>query len=185
MAALQHGPHHGIEPPEVRADAGKPETATVTLGVREEDEREVVADPDDFRTETDHDFEAVNLHVLHHRLPTLPASGRVRGYCGLYTTNLEDVHPILGPTEIDGFWLPYGPVDDAITPRRESSIYGKGLPSVSSCAKGRLVSHLPVRIEAEDNQAEFSLRGGRDLLPVIVSGLSTWKHPRIWKNRPG
>jgi sarcosine oxidase subunit beta len=76
--------------------------------VREEDEREVVDDPDNFRTETDHDFEAVNLHVLHHRLPALPASGRVRGYCGLYTTNLEDVHPILGPTEIDGFWLANG-----------------------------------------------------------------------------
>ena len=76
--------------------------------VREEDEREAVADPDDFRTETDHDFEALNLHVLHHRLPALPASGRVRGYCGLYTTNLEDVHPVLGPTGIEGFWVANG-----------------------------------------------------------------------------
>jgi sarcosine oxidase subunit beta len=76
--------------------------------VREEDEREAVADPDDFRTETDDDFEVVNLHVLHHRLPALEASGRVRGYCGLYTTNLEDVHPILGPTEIEGLWLANG-----------------------------------------------------------------------------
>ena len=76
--------------------------------VREEDEREAVADPDDFQTETDHDFEALNLHVLHHRLPGLPASGRVRGYCGLYTTNLEDVHPILGPTEVEGFWVANG-----------------------------------------------------------------------------
>ena len=80
----------------------------VVGSVREEDEREVVADPDDFRTETDDDFEVVNLHVLHHRLPALPYSGRVRGYCGLYTTNCEDVHPILGPTEIDGFWLANG-----------------------------------------------------------------------------
>jgi glycine/D-amino acid oxidase-like deaminating enzyme len=76
--------------------------------VREEDEREAVADPDDFRTETDHDFEVLNLHVLHHRLPGLPASGRVRGYCGLYTTNLEDVHPVLGPTEVEGFWVANG-----------------------------------------------------------------------------
>jgi glycine/D-amino acid oxidase-like deaminating enzyme len=76
--------------------------------VREEDEREAVADPDDFRTETDEDFELVNLHVLHHRLPGLPSSGRVRGFCGLYTTNLEDVHPILGPTEIEGFWVANG-----------------------------------------------------------------------------
>ena len=80
----------------------------VVGSVREEDEREAVTSPDDFRTETDHDFELLNLHVLHHRLPSLPASGRIRGYCGLYTTNLEDVHPILGPTEIEGFWVANG-----------------------------------------------------------------------------
>jgi glycine/D-amino acid oxidase-like deaminating enzyme len=76
--------------------------------VREEDEREAVEDPDDFGTETDHDFEVLNLHALHHRLPALPASGRVRGYCGLYTTNLQDVHPVLGPTQLDGFWVANG-----------------------------------------------------------------------------
>jgi sarcosine oxidase subunit beta len=76
--------------------------------VREEDEHEAVADPDDFRTETDEDFELVNLHALHHRLPALPYSGRIRGYCGLYTTNIEDVHPVLGPTEVDGFWVANG-----------------------------------------------------------------------------
>ncbi len=76
--------------------------------VREEDEREAVEDPDDFGTETDQDFEVLNLHVLHHRLPALPASGRVRGYCGLYTTNLQDVHPVLGPTQLDGFWVANG-----------------------------------------------------------------------------
>jgi len=80
----------------------------VVGSVREEDEREAVVDPDDFRTETDDDFEAVNLHVLHHRLPGLPSSGRIRGYCGLYTTNREDVHPVLGPTAIDGFWVANG-----------------------------------------------------------------------------
>ena len=76
--------------------------------VREEDEREEVPDPDDFRTETDEHFELVNLHALHHRLPALPSTGRVRGYSGLYTTNLEDVHPVLGPTEVDGFWVANG-----------------------------------------------------------------------------
>ena len=76
--------------------------------VREDDEREAVAEPDDFRTETDHEFEAINLHVLHHRLPRLPSTGRVRGYCGLYTTNLQDVHPVLGPTPLDGFWVANG-----------------------------------------------------------------------------
>jgi sarcosine oxidase subunit beta len=80
----------------------------VVGSVREEDEREAVSDPDKYRTETDDDFEVVNLHALHHRLPGLPYSGRVRGYCGLYTVNREDVHPILGPTELDGFWVANG-----------------------------------------------------------------------------
>ena len=30
------------------------------------------------------------------------------GYCGLYTTNREDVHPIVGPTDVDGFWVANG-----------------------------------------------------------------------------
>jgi len=76
--------------------------------VLEDDEREVVDDPDDFQRETDSDFEIRILHVLHHRLPQLPYTGRVRGYCGLYTVNRNDVHPILGPTAIDGFWVANG-----------------------------------------------------------------------------
>jgi glycine/D-amino acid oxidase-like deaminating enzyme len=80
----------------------------VVGSVREEDEREAVPDPDRFNTETDDDFEVVNLHALHHRLPGLPNTGRVRGYCGLYTVNREDVHPVLGPTELDGFWVANG-----------------------------------------------------------------------------
>ena len=73
-----------------------------------EDEEEGVADPDDFQVETDQDFEVVKLHVLHHRLPALPYHGRVRGYCGLYTINRQDVHPVVGPTEVEGFWLANG-----------------------------------------------------------------------------
>ena len=80
----------------------------VVGSVREEDETEVVADPDDFQTETDDDFEVRILHALHHRLPALAYRGQVRGYCGLYTTNREDVHPVLGPTELDGFWVANG-----------------------------------------------------------------------------
>ncbi len=76
--------------------------------VREEDEREAVADPDRFRRETDEEFELRVLHALHHRLPDLPYRGRIMGYCGLYTVNLEDVHPVLGPTPVDGLWLANG-----------------------------------------------------------------------------
>ena len=80
----------------------------VVGSVLEEDESEEVADPDSFPTETDHEFELKKLHVLHHRLPGLAYSSKIRGYCGLYTVNRDDVHPILGATEINGFWVANG-----------------------------------------------------------------------------
>ncbi len=83
--------------------------------------------------------------------------------------------------EIDGYWLPYGPVEDAETPRRETSTYAIGAPKVTSCTQGTILSDLPVRIMAENNHAEFTIQGGKDLLPVIITGLTEWKYPRIWK----
>lgn len=76
--------------------------------VLEQDERETVADPDQFDRDADEDFRLVKLHILHHRLPDLPQRGKVLGYCGLYTVNRNDVHPLVGPTEIDGFWVANG-----------------------------------------------------------------------------
>jgi glycine/D-amino acid oxidase-like deaminating enzyme len=76
--------------------------------VLEQDEREFIDDPDNFQHEHDQQFQLSKLHALHHRLPSLPYHGKVRGYCGLYTLNLEDVHPLLGPTEIEGFWVANG-----------------------------------------------------------------------------
>lgn len=76
--------------------------------VLEEDEREEVANSDDFPREVDTEFEMLKLHLLHHRLPALPYRGKVRGYCGLYTTNRDDVHPVLGETALPGFWVANG-----------------------------------------------------------------------------
>jgi glycine/D-amino acid oxidase-like deaminating enzyme len=76
--------------------------------VLEKDERETVADPDEFDRDADEDFRLVTLHVLHHRLPKLPQRGKVQGFSGLYTTNRDDVHPIVGPTDVRGFWVANG-----------------------------------------------------------------------------
>ena len=80
----------------------------IISSVLEEDEKEAVGDPDNFDRDADEDFRLIKLHVLHHRLPSLPQRGRVLGYCGLYTVNRDDVHPVVGPTAIDGFWVANG-----------------------------------------------------------------------------
>lgn len=76
--------------------------------VLEEDEREVVTNPDDYQLQTDSEFELAKLHALHHRLPALGYAGKVTGYCGLYTVNHADVHPVLGESSLDGFWVANG-----------------------------------------------------------------------------
>ncbi|GAB3284358.1 NAD(P)/FAD-dependent oxidoreductase [Parahaliea aestuarii] len=80
----------------------------VVGSVLESDEREQVDDPDAFNRSADDAFTHAKLHALHHRLPALPYRGPIRGYCGLYTVNEEDVHPLVGESELKGFYLANG-----------------------------------------------------------------------------
>jgi glycine/D-amino acid oxidase-like deaminating enzyme len=73
-----------------------------------EDEEEIVADPDSFKRVPDAEFTQMKLAALHHRIPGLEARGNVSGIAGLYTINREDVHPVVGPTGLDGFWVANG-----------------------------------------------------------------------------
>ena len=72
-----------------------------------EDEEERV-DPDDYPTYVDDDFARLKLHALQHRIPALSYSGAVRGYSGLYTINRTDMHPIVGRTPVEGFYVANG-----------------------------------------------------------------------------
>jgi len=100
----------------VTADAStgiylRPESAgqQILVGsVRAEDEEEVVDDPDEFKRFPDADFTQIKLAALHHRIPSLEARGEVSGIAGLYTINREDVHPVVGPTGLDGYWVANG-----------------------------------------------------------------------------
>lgn len=73
-----------------------------------EDEEEEVDDPDDFKRVPDQEFTTMKLAAFHHRIPALEARGNVSGIAGLYTINREDVHPVVGPTGVDGFWVANG-----------------------------------------------------------------------------
>ncbi|MBT7372193.1 MAG: FAD-binding oxidoreductase, partial [Gammaproteobacteria bacterium] len=79
----------------------------VVGSAREEDEREVV-NPSDYNDWVDDNFKAVQLHGLQHRIPALTENTRVMGYTGLYTVNQRDVHPVVGSTGIDGFYVANG-----------------------------------------------------------------------------
>ncbi len=74
----------------------------------EKDEREVVDEVDQFNRFVDEPFQQAKLHALHHRIPSWPYRGQVRGYCGLYTVNRIDMHPVVGETELKGFWAANG-----------------------------------------------------------------------------
>jgi sarcosine oxidase, subunit beta len=84
----------------------RPESAgqQILMGsILEEDEQEVVDDPDDFNRTADRGWIDTKIHGLHHRIPSLPHRGQMGGMAGLYTINHHDVHPVIGPTAIDGF----------------------------------------------------------------------------------
>jgi glycine/D-amino acid oxidase-like deaminating enzyme len=76
--------------------------------VLHEDEQEVVTDPDSFNHNLDASFRDTKIHALHHRIPSLPYRGQITGLAGMYTMNVEDVHPIVGSTAIDGFIVANG-----------------------------------------------------------------------------
>jgi glycine/D-amino acid oxidase-like deaminating enzyme len=81
----------------------------ILLGsTRAEDEEERVEDPDEFDRSVDPAFRDTKVHGLHHRLAALPHRGRVTGLAGLYTVNEEDVHPVVGPTELAGYVVANG-----------------------------------------------------------------------------
>lgn len=76
--------------------------------IREEDELETVSDANDFARFADDDFIREKVHALSHRLRFSELRGSVRGYSGLYTMNRKDMHPIVGPTPINGLMVACG-----------------------------------------------------------------------------
>jgi glycine/D-amino acid oxidase-like deaminating enzyme len=80
----------------------------VVGSVLEEDERELVDEPDAMARYADADFMGLKLHALQHRLRGLDELRQVRGFSGLYTMNRADVHPIVGPTPLKGFYAANG-----------------------------------------------------------------------------
>ena len=101
--------------PVVGDDSGgiyfRPETAGAQIlvgSIREEDELERIDEPDHFNQSIDAAFKDTKIHALHHRIPSLPYRGSITGVAGLYTMNADDVHPVIGPTAVEGFVVANG-----------------------------------------------------------------------------
>lgn len=80
----------------------------VVGSVLPDDERETILNPDELDRSADDDFVRSKLHALQHRMPLMNELKGVRGYSGLYTMNLADVHPIVGETPVGGFYVANG-----------------------------------------------------------------------------
>lgn len=126
--------------------------------VLEEDEREWVDDPEHFLTVADDEFCREKLHLLQHRLPELRLQGAsIRSYCGLYTLNDDDVHPVLGSYGPEGFMVANGfsghgfktaPAVGAVIAR---AISGEALPeddSLAFAAQWLSPKREPIRLDS-------------------------------------
>lgn len=82
--------------------------ARVLVGSITEDDEQETVNPDRYRVGIDQDFLEEKIASLHHRVPGLEHRGARQGITGLYTINRQDVHPVVGPTEIEGFWVANG-----------------------------------------------------------------------------
>jgi glycine/D-amino acid oxidase-like deaminating enzyme len=56
-----------------------------------------------FNNNIDAAWRDLKIHALHHRIPSLPYRGHITGLAGMYTMNFEDVHAVVGPTDLEGF----------------------------------------------------------------------------------
>lgn len=67
-----------------------------------------VEDPDSFRRTPDPDAVLAAMACFEHRVTGIDHHARLTGTSGLYTINEQDTHPVVGPSEIDGFWVANG-----------------------------------------------------------------------------
>jgi hypothetical protein len=82
--------------------------------------------------------------------------------------------------QIEGYWLPYGATFDTESAEKTVKTDAENAPRITEISVGEKISDLPVRIKANGYEAQFSIAGGENLIPVIVTGLTEWRLPRIW-----
>lgn len=89
--------------------------------------------------------------------------------------------------EIDfsGFWLPYGEYDGYKTPVREIVNFGSSQPSVITIKKGLCLNNFPTILQVENNQAEFTIKGGMNIIPIIAKGFTDYRNLLLYRKIGG
>ncbi len=129
----------------------------VVGSLREEEEREVVPDPDHYNERADAPYREEKLTILHHRIPTFQARGTVTSYSGLYTVNLEDYHPIVDETDLDGFYAVCGFSGHGF---KLAPIVGTLLARKALGQWGRVESRVPLHYLDKDREPMPTFWGG-------------------------
>ena len=114
-------------------------TQIVVGSVKEEEENEVVSDPDHYNEVADAPFREQKLTLLNHRVPTFRTRGEITSYSGLYTVNQNDYHPIIDESDLKGFFPVCGfsghgfklsPVVGNLVARKVLGQWGRGRTAV-------------------------------------------------------
>ena len=83
--------------------------------------------------------------------------------------------------DVEVMIVPFGSFTSADSLRRETLVYGEHAPRITAVARGTEQRSFPPTVRADGNQAEFTIQGGRDRLPVVVTGLDDYRWPRIYR----
>ena len=84
--------------------------------------------------------------------------------------------------EADLMLLPHAePTMPAAVPERERVRYGTDGPRVTAVQVGRKLADFPVRIQAEDEVAVFTVAGGHQTMPIVAEGFAQPSFPMLWE----
>ena len=82
--------------------------------------------------------------------------------------------------EIEGYWFCYGDAETTLPAEQCVLDYCENAPRIIQMTKGREIKDMPTLwVEAEKDRAEFTIAGGRNLVPIAVTGLNDYHHPRM------
>ncbi len=84
-----------------------------------------------------------------------------------------------------GFWLPYGESDGYKTPARETVVFGSDKPVITKVKQGLCLNNFPTTIQVENNQAEFTIKGGLNIIPVIAKGCTDYQNLNLYRKING